>query len=306
MLKIWVRPLLILIPLLLGLGFPAARRLAEPPWNIVRYSLMLMVFSSCLSLSFRDLKLRYEHFRVTAVNLLLGIVPWGLCRWLFPEQPYLAATAFWVGIAPTAAAAPAMVSFLNGRTGFALTGFVFDTCCVALALLLLLPVAVGEFSAAFVMQVGQTLGWVLLVPFGAAMAVRRLKPDIGALSRRLRWAVLLLWSGALFVLAATARQYFADHPETSVMAFWATAGLSLVMCILNFSIGRQLSAGRYRRECSQLLGQKNTSLMICLALQFAGAMAALGPVFYILWHNTWNAWQMYRCDRHRFRHGRHH
>ena len=51
--------------------------------------------------------------------------------------------------------------------------------------------------------------------------------------------------------------------------------------------------------CSQLLGQKNTTFTMYLALQYAGALVAMGPIFYILWHNTWNAYQMYQYDRRR-------
>ncbi|MEG2248861.1 MAG: hypothetical protein RSB88_08120, partial [Akkermansia sp.] len=49
------------------------------------------------------------------------------------------------------------------------------------------------------------------------------------------------------------------------------------------------------RECSQSLGQKNTTLTIFLAMIYAPSpIAALGPTFYVLWHNLWNAWQLHR------------
>jgi BASS family bile acid:Na+ symporter len=38
-------------------------------------------------------------------------------------------------------------------------------------------------------------------------------------------------------------------------------------------------------------------LTLYLALHFAGPLVAMGTIFYILWHNLWNAWQMYVYDK---------
>jgi BASS family bile acid:Na+ symporter len=34
-----------------------------------------------------------------------------------------------------------------------------------------------------------------------------------------------------------------------------------------------------------------------LALTYATPLVALGPTIYVLWHNLWNAWQLYRHDK---------
>ena len=76
--------------------------------------------------------------------------------------------------------------------------------------------------------------------------------------------------------------------------------ISALICICNFWFGKYLAPKRYRRECSQLLGQKNTTFTMYLALHYASALVAMGPIFYIVCHNTWNAWQMYQYDRRKF------
>lgn len=48
-----------------------------------------------------------------------------------------------------------------------------------------------------------------------------------------------------------------------------------------------------------MLGQKNTTLTIYLALANANPLVALGPTFYVLWHNGWNTWQLHRYGRRR-------
>jgi BASS family bile acid:Na+ symporter len=30
---------------------------------------------------------------------------------------------------------------------------------------------------------------------------------------------------------------------------------------------------------------------------YANPLVALGPTFYVLWHNLWNSWQLYRAER---------
>ena len=100
----------------------------------------------------------------------------------------------------------------------------------------------------------------------------------------------------IFVIASIARYDF----QTQDISIWCTlaiAAVSLVLCVCNFWFGRLVAPKRLRRECSQLLGQKNTSLTIYLALHYANALVALGPIFYVIYHNTWNAWQIYHYDR---------
>lgn len=73
----------------------------------------------------------------------------------------------------------------------------------------------------------------------------------------------------------------------------------MLFCIGNFALGSILGPRKLRRECSQLLGQKNTTFTMYLALHFSSALVALGPIFYIVCHNVWNAYQMYRYEKHR-------
>ena len=121
--KTFIRPAMIFIPFILGTLFPQAHVLNKPPINLVRWTLIIMMFLSCLQLEFREMKPRREHWLLLAVNIAMGMIPYGLFRLLMPEQPEIALIAFFVGITPTATAAPVVVSFLHGSLGFALTGF---------------------------------------------------------------------------------------------------------------------------------------------------------------------------------------
>lgn len=300
MLKTLTRPAMIFIPFLLGVLFPQAHILNEPPFNAVRWALVIMVFMSCLQIRFSELKPRRQHWYLLGMNLLMGIVPYFVLRLLVPGDPTLANAAFFVGITPTATAAPVVVAFLNGRIGFALTGFTITNVFISLSLLFLLPMVTGDFTVNFIGRVAMTLLQVIAFPFAVAVIVRRIWPKVRELPKKLKTFSFLLWSFSLFVLASIARQYFIDNPGVSLWNIVGIALIALVICVGNFWFGKYLAPKRYRRECSQLLGQKNTTFTMYLALHYASALAAMGPIFYIVCHNTWNAWQMYQYDRRKF------
>ncbi|MDD3155168.1 MAG: hypothetical protein PHS41_09890 [Victivallaceae bacterium] len=302
--KTLIRPAMIFVPFAAGVIFPQAHVLNDPPINAVRYCLITMVFLSCLQMRLGDLKIRKEHWMILGLNLLMGIAPYALFRVLMPDEKVLALAAFFVGITPTATAAPVVVAFLNGRIGFALTGFTITNVGVSLSLLVLLPLVANNFTMAFAGNVAWTLVQVLVFPFVLAMLVRGIYPPAQQWPKRAKTFSFSLWSFTLFVLASIARQHFIDNPDESFLRVLAVAGISLAICILNFTLGKQLSSKRYSRESSQILGQKNTTFSMYLALHYAGALVAMGPIFYVLWHNCWNAWQMYSYDRRKLKRAR--
>jgi len=303
--KTFIRPAMIFIPFTLGVLFPQAHIL-NSRHDLVRWLIVLMVLISCLQIRLSDLKPQSQHWRILGINVLMGIIPYLLLKTLLPENPDLAKAAFFVGITPTATAAPVVVAFLHGRIGFALTGFTITNLGISVALLGLLPWVTGNFTAEFAGRVGVTLLQIIALPFAAALLLRKIYPPIKDLPKkpRMKTCTFLLWSFLLFILAAIARQYFIDHPDAPGGNVMGIALISLLLCAVNFWIGRHAAPFKYFRESSQILGQKNTSFSMYLALSYASPLIAMGPIFYILWHNSWNAWQMYRYDRRKFLRGR--
>jgi BASS family bile acid:Na+ symporter len=102
-------------------------------------------------------------------------------------------------------------------------------------------------------------------------------------------------------MAAIARTHLLNNPEEPRSRILLIGLVSLLICACNFALGRITSRKKYCRESSQILGQKNTNLTLFLALQYAGPLIAMGPLFYVLWHNTWNAWQMYSYDKRKWK-----
>ncbi|MBO7330105.1 MAG: hypothetical protein J6W00_15185 [Lentisphaeria bacterium] len=286
-----IRPLMLVVPLIAGCFVPEARELAAAPVNFIRWALFVMIFLNLLQVRFADLKPCREHFLVLAVNILMGIVPFFLLRLFYPDSVIIAQSAFFIGIAPTAAAAAVIISLLDGKVGFAVTGFVITNIGISCALTGLLPLVTGNISWHFFLDVLYSLATVIALPFIIATVTRKVFPKILNYMGILKNISLILWSVSLFIMAAIARNFYDENAGNSLKLILTMMVISLIICIANFSIGSLLSK-RFRRESSQILGQKNTTFVLFVALEYASGAAALGTIFYVLFHNLWNSIQL--------------
>ncbi|MBR5690613.1 MAG: hypothetical protein IKX46_01515 [Verrucomicrobia bacterium] len=291
----WVRPAMVVTPLVAGAFFPAAHTLQ---W-FIRYGLIFMIFMACLKIQFVQMVPRRTHWYVLGANLAISLLAFFGLKLLAPEQLDLALAGFFVGVMPTATTAAVVVSFLHGRVSYAVTGFIITNFFVACALVWLIPMTTGQYSWGLAGAVGKNLLLVTGLPMGLSVVVRRVIPSAKDWPSRYSFVCLAVWSFMLFILSSIARQHFIDRPEESPMTVVLIALITLGLCVLNFTVGRAIAPRKYKRETAQLLGQKNTTLSIFLALHFANPLVALAPTFYILFHNIWTASLMYLYDHHK-------
>ena len=289
--KTLLRPAMIFVPLALGLCFPRAAELNF----LIRYLLMTMLFMVFLKLNLKDLKFRPSHWILLAVNLAVGVSAYLITRQLTCNET-LAQAAFFTGITPTAAAASVVMGFLRGNVGYVITSFLVTNAGMALFMPFLLGWICGNTSFEFLGRVANTLIFLLLIPGGAAFIVRKFCPAARELPGKLATVSFGLWSLCLFIIAASAAAFFRDNPGISPWIILETALISLVICMASFGIGALLEKKRFRRESSQSLGQKNTTLTIYLALVYANPLAAMGVISYVLWHNSYNAIQLFLVE----------
>ena len=289
--KTLLRPAMIFVPLALGLLCPQAAELNF----LIRYLLMTMLFMVFLKLNLSALKLRPSHFLLLAVNLLIGTAAFWITGKLTGNATR-AQAAFFTGITPTAAAASVVMGFLRGNVGYVITSFLVTNAGMALFMPFLLGWVCGNTSFGFMLQVANTLVFLLLIPGTVALIVRKLYPPAREWPKKFATASFGLWSACLFIIAATAGNFFRTNPDLSPLIVLETALIALVVCIISFGTGALLEKKKFRREASQSLGQKNTTLTIYLALVYAGPLAAMGVISYVLWHNSYNAIQLFLVD----------
>ena len=290
---------------------------------LIRYLIALMMFFSLLKLRPARRPLRREHAVIFLVNVLLGVGAWAVfflsgCR-------TAAEMAFFTGIAPTGTAAGVVTGLLGGRRDFVISSCVATNLGMAFLLPFLIPLVTGMESAGIFLRVAGDLAFVLGLPFFAAFLCRTAltkPPSCPFASRKSSEEGLLrglpcrtaeavsaglfrysgdisfyLWCVTIFLIIANASSFLRARSRGWQEAV-AAAAISLVLCFLGFSLGRCIGGRKRSLECGQALGQKNTTLTLYLALVYAAPAAALGPAFYVIWHNSWNALQLWKRTRH--------
>ena len=234
-----------------------------------------------------------RHGAVVAANLLLPFALWGglrLCG--VPER--FAQAAFFTAITPTATAAPVIVNLLGGSITFATAGFLLGTLCVSAALPLAVPVVLHQPVWNIVPPILFRVVVVTLLPLLAARLLRRrFGQRAKNWGKRLTASTLYAWILLVAIIAASASQTFRDQTAgaSRADALWVALG-DLFLCVLFFGLGALIGGRGHRRECAQLLGQKNTSYTTYLAFACDAPFAALGPAFYVFFHNAWNGLQL--------------
>jgi BASS family bile acid:Na+ symporter len=263
---------------------------------LIRFGLIYMLFVVFLRIELSRKMLHRSQFLSVGFNILFAIALWQL--FLYVGQKELAQVAFFTAITPTATATAVIVSLVAGNVGYTVATFMLSTLCISCALPLLIPMVVGSPTPGLAQNVLFRVLSVTLIPLMSALVLRRLsKPTAIKLGERLSISTFYVWIGLVILIAAQARHFLDKQAQIPWMLLGTIALLSLAICAVNFLVGYLLGRPQYGLECSQALGQKNNSYTVDLALTYATPLVALGPTIYVLWHNLWNAWQLYRHDK---------
>ena len=290
--KALIRPLLIIAAFICGALFP---KLGEATF-VIRYFLIVMLYFIYLPLDVKTLRLHKSQFVLTAANILIGVAAWYLAG--LTGDKALADAAFFAAITPTASAAPVIMKFLGGNVSYIITGFVVTNTLVSTALFFMLPVMItGEVNPAGFLNAAKNLVILIGSPAILALITRKIYPASVEWSKKCSNLSFILWVILLCVISGSAMKFFYGHPEISYKYYIVIALISFFICALNFALGYLIGGKKFAREASQTLGQTNTTFTIVLASTFSSPLAAMGPTFYVLWHNLWNAFQLFMHDR---------
>lgn len=268
------------------------------PLNI--FLILLATFSK---VNFLTLRLARWAWMVTALQL--GIAAFLLLIAMFAQgnARLVAAGSLACCIAPCATAAPVVTGKLGGDIG-KMTAYVLASSLLAT---LLIPICAAMLSAESgvdfnimlhnASEVLSRVSLVLTLPLLLGWIVRNYLPTVH------RWVVrhsnlpFYLWCVALAVTSGVTVRGI-DQSSLPASTMLALAGSALVVCMLQFALGRRVGA-RYNSvvEGGQALGQKNTALIIWATSAFVSPAAALAPGCYVLWQNMVNSWQIYRARK---------
>lgn len=254
-----------------------------------------------LLFAFIDVKFSRESTGLSHFLIPVFMASWATGAYFavefFTGNTNFAVMAFLIGMSPTANAAPVITHLLKRREDYVTVSVVLTNLFTAFALAPLVALVIGN-----AIQIDTiALAWktILLIgaPFIFAMAARQFMPKVAAFIRRWKVCSFYLWVVMLFTVCAQSATYIVKQNGLSPLVLAEIFGIAAAMCAVNFAAGFFLGEKRFRRECSQSLGQKNTMLMLWVGLAFFNPIVALGPTFYVVCHNLWNSWQLRLADK---------
>ncbi len=291
MLSGFARTAAILTAFILGALIPQAHAAA----GAIQWLIMGMLFLVFLGTTWTFQSIHRSQVVLLAANLLMGFAGLALGWTVGGREVGLA--GFFAGIAPTAAAAPVIISFMRRNVAYVTAAFLLTNVAVSALLPVLLPWVLGEIDATLFRRVAGSVALLIFAPMALALLVRRLHPPSLAWPGRLRDVSFGAWMATLFLVMANASHFLRMQSDVPRLVLVQIAAVTLTICVTNFALGRWIGGRAYPAEASQSLGQKNTSFTLYLALVYASPLVALGPTCYILWHNLWNSWQLHRVHR---------
>ena len=288
-----LRTVKLLGAMVLGLAFPAAHAFQF----LVPYAIMAMLWIAFLDI--RPIGFRREHLLVLALNWGVGIAAWSA---LMPFDRQLAFAALLIGLTPTATAAPVVTGMLGGRVDFVAGSVLLTNVTAGLLFPVVLPWLLGsDLTIQTAPFLKQTV-CIILGPLVVAQVLRAAAPVWTQAILRFRHVSFYLWLAVLFLVSANASEFLRNQWQHGMHLgqVGQIALVAVILCAINFWVGLKAGGKGIPREVSQSLGQKNTLLTIWIAMTYVNPMVALGPTFYILCHNSYNAWQLarhpVRCD----------
>lgn len=138
---------------------------------------------------------------------------------------------------------------------------------------------------------------ILVVPMLLAWIVKH------TMHRFHRWVIgvkdlsYYMWGMSLMIVTGTTVKNIC-HADTSAYFLCVIGLLGLVLCIIQFAVGRFI--GHYfdsTVNAGQALGQKNTAFAIWIAAAYLNPLSTVGPGCYILWQNIINSVEIWMYRR---------
>ena len=278
----------------LGALFPQAHVFSF----LIQYLLMVMLFFSFLDIEFRLQTFQKSILWILFANIMVAFISYGL---LASFDTTLALTAFMTAIAPTAIAAPVIMSFIKGHIEYVVAAVLVTNISSAIIIPVTLPFLLGAQAEVqiTVWEVLEPVVIVMFVPLILARLVSYIPMGTRRFLRTGKRFSFAIWLLNLFLISANASSFLRQEDASSFNTLLVIALISLVLCMINFGLGAVLGGRQNWQEASQSLGQKNLSFVIWIALTFINPLVAMGPTFYILFHHLYNSWSIYRFEKQR-------
>jgi len=261
-------------------------------------SMFAMLFLSFCKIEPNQIRPHKWMLPLLAVQSVFFIGP-ALLLAAYPDMPWKEGmeTFMLCMIAPTAASC----TVVTGKLGGSMSGVISYTVLINLAVSILVPLFIPlvnpdndiNFISAFYRILGKVFP-LLIMPCLSAWLVRYYMPKFHAFLMRYPDLSFDIWSVCLTVAILMSTRFLVNS-DASWNIVIQLAAASLLACAFQFWTGHKIG-NRYgcRISAGQSLAQKNTVFSIWMAYTFLNPVISVAGGFYSIWHNSYNAWQLYK------------
>jgi BASS family bile acid:Na+ symporter len=299
--KEWTLPVSMAIGTLLYLIFAFIPALDEasnffaPIFDaILPLFMFLILFVTFCKVDFHKLRPVHWHlwvgvFQVLFVLIIVGLI---LGFQMKGNSLILMEAILTCIIGPCAAAAAVVTQKLGGNLEQMTTYTFLSNIITAIMIPVCFPIidksVDNSFMTAF-LKILHEVCIVLIVPMLLAYLTKHY------IKKLHRWVISVkdlsyyMWGISLMIVTGTTVKNIV-HADTTVAFLLTIALMGLVLCIVQFSVGRFI--GHFfntTNEAGQALGQKNTAFAIWIAYTYLNPLSSVGPGCYILWQNIINS-----------------
>ena len=261
--------------------------------------MFLVLFVTFCKVDFHKMRPVWWHLWVSIFNLLfVGIVmALILSLHLKAEKLVLMEALLMCIISPCATAAAVVTQKLGGSLEQTTTYTFLSNFITVLLVPVCFPMiekgADISFMSAFLKILYQVVV-LLVVPMLLAYVVKHTMHRLHQKILSVKDLSFYLWGCSLMIVTGTTVKNIL-HAEASVLFMAMIALLGLVLCVIQFAVGRFIGHffGR-AQEAGQALGQKNTAFAIWLGITYLNPLSSVGPGCYILWQNIINSFEIWQ------------
>ena len=264
--------------------------------------MFLVLFVTFCKVDFHKLRPVAWHFWVGVFQLIIiGLLMAVILQFrLAGDKLVLTEALMMCVIAPCATAAAVVTQKLGGSleqmTTYTFLSNFITVLLVPVCFPLIEPSAHITFWAAFV-KILYEVFLVLIVPMLLAYIVKHYLHRLHQKIVAVKDLSYYLWACSLLIVTGTTVKNIV-HAQASVWLLTAIALLGLVVCVVQFSVGRYIGHFfQHTQEAGQALGQKNTAFAIWLSVAYLNPLSSVGPGCYILWQNIINSIEIWQKNK---------
>ena len=285
--KNWTLPL----AMITGAVFYEFFDMLSPLTPYLIFCMLLLTFSK---LSPGKVRLSPLHYWLVGIQIVGSLA---LYFSLYKYNKTLAESALICVLGPTATSAAVVTGMLGGSVATLTTYTLISNLMVAVAAPVIFSFIGTQSDLIFLdsfLQICLKVGPLLILPLLLVWSMQKFTPKAHLVLTKYSKMSIYLWAFALMIVTGRTVSFLFKQENPDVGAQLLIALTSLLICCLQFLIGRKIGRKYFKTVAGgQGLGQKNTILAIWMAQVFLNPIASIGPASYVLWQNSINSWQLW-------------